>query len=241
MLIEYVTLWQDVSVSILSRGRLYLTFQHDLTQFYRRDQIEMKSRLLSVVRLIVPRLYTCFLMLRMCQVSGSSPLGIIVQLISGEIWSYVVTNMLIVDRSAAVIIFEHSFYIFDKRRYLRDQPESVPSFRVALEQYMASPHATAVREDVDAAVQAYEEAVATAAHAYEEAGRNSVYQGHFVTWMAKLRSERFRRNAKEVSQNQARAELTKTILEITLNHRLRMFNCHIVATVPLIRLPSARP
>jgi hypothetical protein len=133
----------------------------------------MKSRLLSVV-------------------SGSSPLGIIVQLIS-----------------AAVIIFEHSFYIFDKRRYLRDQPESVPSFRVALEQYMASPHATAVREGVDAAVQAY-----------EEAARNSVYRGHFVTWMAKLRSERFRRNAKEVSQNQARAELTKTILEITLKHRL---------------------
>ncbi|KAG2124777.1 hypothetical protein BD769DRAFT_865425 [Suillus cothurnatus] len=165
----------------------------------------MKSRLLSVV-------------------SGSSPLGIIIQLIS-----------------AAVIIFEHSFYIFDKRRYLRDQPESVSSFRVALEQYMASPHATAVREGVDAAVQAYEEAVATAAHAYEEAARNSVYQGHFVTWMAKLRSEHFRRNAKEVSQNQARAELTKTILEIILNHRLRMFNCHIVATVPLIRLPSARP
>jgi len=163
-------------------------------------------------------------------------------------------NLLIVDHLAAVIILEHSFYIFDKRRYLRDRPESVPSFRVALEQYMASPHATAIREGLDAAVHAYKQAVTTAAQAYEEAVRTAVYtyQGHLPAWMAKLRSERFQRKAKEALErsqmrekeslcSQAKVELTNTIIEITLNHRLRMFNCHIVATVPLIHLSSARP
>ncbi|KAG1795017.1 uncharacterized protein HD556DRAFT_1442346 [Suillus plorans] len=65
---------------------------------------------------------------------------------------------------AAVIIFEHSFYIFDKRHYLQDRRKSDSSFHVTLEQYMASPHAAAVREAVSAAVHTDEEAMATAAH-----------------------------------------------------------------------------
>ncbi|KAG1869348.1 hypothetical protein DFJ58DRAFT_60754 [Suillus subalutaceus] len=136
--------------------------------------------------------------------SGSSPLEDNVQLIS-----------------AVVIIFEHSFYVFDKRRYLQDKQESVPSFYAALEQYIASPHAAVVREGVSAAVQAYEEAVTTATHAYEEAVRT------LPTWKAKLPFERFKRKAarphekeKESLCSQAKAELTNTILEITLNHRL---------------------
>ncbi|KAG2115599.1 hypothetical protein BD769DRAFT_1673124 [Suillus cothurnatus] len=115
---------------------------------------------------------------------GSSPLENIVQLIS-----------------AVVIIFEHSFYIFDKRRYLQDQQEFVPSFYVALEQYILSPHATAVRE-----------AVSLAVHAYQEAMKISV-QGKIIAWMAKLLFERSQ-------EEKAKAELTKTILEISLIHRL---------------------
>ncbi|KAG1854485.1 hypothetical protein DFJ58DRAFT_788256 [Suillus subalutaceus] len=140
--------------------------------------------------------------------SGSSPLENYVQLIS-----------------AVVIIFEHSFYISDKRCYLQDKQESIHSFRVALEQYIASPHAAVVREGVSPAVQAYEAAVTTAALAYEEAMRT------LPVWIAKLPLERFKRKAKEAFErphekekeslcSQARAELTKNILEITLNHRL---------------------
>ncbi|KAG2114990.1 hypothetical protein BD769DRAFT_1673306 [Suillus cothurnatus] len=117
---------------------------------------------------------------------GSSPLENIVQLIS-----------------AVVIIFEHSFYIFDKRRYLQDQQEFVPSFYVALEQYIPSPHATAVREAVSLAVQAYQEAM-----------KISV-QGKIIAWMAKLLFERSQ-------EEKAKAELTKTILEISLIHRLHL-------------------
>ncbi|KAG1800864.1 uncharacterized protein HD556DRAFT_965861 [Suillus plorans] len=147
--------------------------------------------------------------------SDSSPLENIVQL-----------------GSAYVIVLEHSFYIFDKQRYLQDQ-RPAPSFYVALEQYMASQHAAVVREGVSAAVQAYEEAVATAAHAYEEAVKDFVYtyQGNSPAWMAKLLFERLQRKAratfecsqqreKETLCSQAKAELTKTILEITLNNRL---------------------
>ncbi|KAG1801304.1 hypothetical protein EV424DRAFT_1436420 [Suillus variegatus] len=142
--------------------------------------------------------------------------------------------------SAVVIVFEHSFYIFDKRRPLHDQRQSVPSFYVALEQYMASQHAAAVSEDVSTAVQAYEEAVATAAHTYEEAVKAFVYayQGKSPAWMAKLPFESFKRKAVERSQgakrsferskqeekesscSRAKAELMKTILEISLNHCL---------------------
>ncbi|KAG2346407.1 hypothetical protein BDR05DRAFT_997396 [Suillus weaverae] len=112
-------------------------------------------------------------------ISGSSPLENILQL-----------------SSAVVIIFEHSYFIYDKRRHLRDRRESGPSFYAALEQYTASPHAVAVREGVSAAVQAYAEAMKTA-----------------PAWMAKLRFKRSQ-------EKQAKAQLIKTILEITLNHRL---------------------
>ncbi|KAG1869885.1 hypothetical protein F4604DRAFT_1772181 [Suillus subluteus] len=177
----------------------------------------------------------------MCQASGSSPLENNVQLIS-----------------AVVIIFEHSFFVFDKRRYLQDKQKSDPSFDVALEQYIASPHAAVVREGVSAAVQAYEEVVTTAARAYEEAlttAANAYEEAvrTLPTWIAKLpfeylrkkpkeaferskekkkqafeRSkkmekeafERSQKKEKESSCSQAKAELTKTILEITLNHRL---------------------
>ncbi|KAG2051227.1 hypothetical protein BDR06DRAFT_959218 [Suillus hirtellus] len=103
----------------------------------------------------------------------SSPLEIIVQLIS-----------------SVVIILEHSFYIFDKRRYLQDEQGSDSSFHVALEQYMASPHAAAVEKGVNATVHAYEKAVATAA------------------------------KEKEYLCRQVKEELVNAVLEITLNHRL---------------------
>jgi len=103
----------------------------------------------------------------------SSPLEIIVQLIS-----------------SVVIIFEHSFYVFDKRRYLQDEQGSNPSFHIALEQYMASPHAAAVEKSVNATVHAYEKAAATAA------------------------------KEKEYLCRQAKEELIKAVLEIALNHRL---------------------
>ncbi|KAG1842102.1 hypothetical protein C8R48DRAFT_41216 [Suillus tomentosus] len=106
---------------------------------------------------------------------GLSPLHNVVQLIS-----------------AAVIIFEHSFYIFDKRRYLQDKGQSDPSFYVALEQYMSmsSPHAAAVVKGVSDPVHAYEQAVAASV------------------------------KEKESSSSQAKAELINAVLEITLNHRL---------------------
>ncbi|KAG2125469.1 hypothetical protein DEU56DRAFT_567358 [Suillus clintonianus] len=149
----------------------------------------------------------------MCQASGSSPMETHVQL-----------------SSAAVIIFEHSFYIFDKRRRLQDRQKSVSSVHVALEQYMASPHATAVRDAVNTAVHAYEEAVSAAVLAYQEAMSTAMhtYQGSSSTWMAKLPFKRFQRKAFERSQaevkqsvcSQAMAKLLQRILEITLQYRL---------------------
>jgi hypothetical protein len=189
----------------------------------------------------------------MCQAFGSSPLESIVQPISGDSSrSYIAMNLLIIDHIAAVIIFEHSFYIFDKQRYRQDQHKSFPSFYVALEQYMASPHATAVREGISAAVQAYERAMITATRAYQE---------NVLAWKANLLCEPSKRRAKEAferphearrafersqkkekesSCSKAKAEFIKTILEITLTYRLRMFHRH-VATIPLIYLSSARP
>jgi hypothetical protein len=127
---------------------------------------------------------------------GSSPLENILQL-----------------SSAAVIVFEHSFYIFDKSSHLQDQQKSVPSFYVALEEYMESPHAAAVREAVSAAVQAYEAAVTPAAHAYEEAVTTAsrAYEEAVTTaahtydeamrtsrtWMTKLPFKRMKKKAKE--------------------------------------------
>ncbi|KAG2344556.1 hypothetical protein BDR05DRAFT_998949 [Suillus weaverae] len=111
--------------------------------------------------------------------SGSSPLENILQL-----------------SSAAVIIFEHSFYIFNKWCYLQDRQESGPSFYIALEQYTASPHAAAVRESVSTAIR--------------------VYQGSLPAWTTKLQ---FKHSQKK-KESQAEDELIKAILEITLNHHL---------------------
>ncbi|KAG2137463.1 hypothetical protein DEU56DRAFT_803627 [Suillus clintonianus] len=110
--------------------------------------------------------------------------------------------------SAAVIIFEHSFYIFDQRRHLKDQQESVSSFHVALERYMASPQAIAVRDAVNTAVS---DAVNTAVHAN---------QGNSTNWKAKLLFGRFRRKDR---QSKDYSGLLETILKIALEHRLRMF------------------
>ncbi|KAG2344181.1 hypothetical protein BDR05DRAFT_999336 [Suillus weaverae] len=135
-------------------------------------------------------------MLRMCQASGPSPLENILQL-----------------SSAVVIIFEHSYFISDKRRHLRDQQKSGPSFYVALDQYTASPHATVVRKSVGAAVQAFEEAVRIAAH---------TRHGNLPSWMTKLPFQSFKRKTKEAFEpSQAKAELIKAVLEISLKHRLQ--------------------
>ncbi|KAG1777991.1 hypothetical protein EV702DRAFT_1196787 [Suillus placidus] len=134
--------------------------------------------------------------------SGSSPLENILQL-----------------SSAAVIIFEHSYFILDKWRYLQDRQEYGPSFYAALERYLASPHAVPVREGVSAAVQAYEEAMKTVV---------SVHQGSLPAWIGKLR---FKRSQKQ-KESQSKAELIKTILEITLNHRLPGCGGTVKATLP---------
>jgi hypothetical protein len=183
----------------------------------------------------------------MCQASDSSPLENMVQLISGEFGGYVAMNLLIIDHLAAVIIFEHSFYIYDKRRHLRNQRNFAPTFKAALELYMASPLAGTAKEAVSNATQAYQGAVTAAAHAYEEAVSAAVYthQGNLPAWMAKFEPfkrkgkqsfEHSQRMEKESSCSQAKAEFIRTIFEITLNHRLRMFHHHIVAIIadPLV-------
>ncbi|KAG2040186.1 hypothetical protein BDR03DRAFT_145275 [Suillus americanus] len=116
-------------------------------------------------------------------------------------------KLFIIDHLAAIIIFEHSFHIFDKQRYLQNQQESVPPLDIALERYIASPHATAVREAVSAAVQTYQ-AAKTAAY---------TYKGKSPAQMAKSLFERFQQKDKKYL---AKAELINAILEITLNHRL---------------------
>lgn len=199
----HIGVWDHHRRGIIDRDELGIQFtkRDDLR---RNHRAEIRSRLLSVA-------------------FGSSPLESIVQPIS-----------------AAVIIFEHSFYIFDKQRYRQDQHKSVPSFYVALEQYMASPHATAVREGVSAAVQTYERAMITATRAYQEAV-GATYQGNVPAWKANLLCEPSKRRVKEAferphqarrafersqkkekesSCSKAKAEFIKTILEITLNHRL---------------------
>ncbi|KAG2135107.1 hypothetical protein DEU56DRAFT_913476 [Suillus clintonianus] len=105
-------------------------------------------------------------------------------------------NLLIIDHVAAMIVFEHSFYIFDKRRYLQNQQQSVPYITDALEQYMASPHAAAVREAVSAAVYTYREGLST--------------------WKARLPFQ----SSKRSQRSQKKGDLVKTILEITLQYRL---------------------
>ncbi|KAG2738451.1 hypothetical protein P692DRAFT_20882617 [Suillus brevipes Sb2] len=112
--------------------------------------------------------------------------------------------------SAAVIIFEHSFYINDKGLHIRHIRDQQKSYSFALELYMASPHAAAVRETVRAAVQAYEEAMRAPVH---------TYKGNLPAWMAKLLFERSEEK-KMTKESMAKAGLIKTVLEITLEHRL---------------------
>jgi hypothetical protein len=140
-------------------------------------------------------------------------------------------NLLITDHLAAVIIFEHSFYINDKGLHIRHIRDQQKSYSFALELYMASPHAAAVRETVRAAVQAYEEAMRAPVH---------TYKGNLPAWMAKLLFERSEEK-KMTKESMAKAGLIKTVLEITLEHRLRMLNFHIVAAITLICSSSARP
>ncbi|KAG1887925.1 uncharacterized protein F5891DRAFT_1283184 [Suillus fuscotomentosus] len=109
-------------------------------------------------------------------------------------------NLLIIDRLAAVIIFEHSFYIFDKRRYLKDQWQSAPSFHVALEQYISYSHAAAVRKAVTVAVH--------------------TYQGHSFTWKVKPLFGRFRMGKQSIRDSQ-KMELIET-LKIALEHRMHL-------------------
>ncbi|KAG2124164.1 hypothetical protein DEU56DRAFT_38129 [Suillus clintonianus] len=143
--------------------------------------------------------------------------------------------------SAAVIIFEHSFYVFDQRRHPKGQQESGPSFRVALERYMASPHAITVRDAVETAIHLYQEPVGTVVHTNEEPVGTAVHtnQGNSSNWKTKLLPGRFRRKEKqsfkpsqdevkesfECSQEMAKqpmdySGLIERILTITLEHRL---------------------
>ncbi|KIK34686.1 hypothetical protein CY34DRAFT_812769 [Suillus luteus UH-Slu-Lm8-n1] len=76
---------------------------------------------------------------KVCQPSKSSSLEKIMQL-----------------GSAAIIIFEHAFYLSEQQHYRVEQEPSVRPVRVALEQYIASPNAAAVREALSSAVRPYE-------------------------------------------------------------------------------------
>ncbi|KAG2145455.1 uncharacterized protein EDB93DRAFT_1251325 [Suillus bovinus] len=95
--------------------------------------------------------------------------------------------------SAAVIIFEHSFYVFDKAHYLQDEQKGDPSFYFAVEQYIASSHAAAVREAVSAAVQTHQE----------------------VKQSFKCSEEK-----EKESYSRVKTQLIHAVLEITLNNRL---------------------
>jgi len=57
--------------------------------------------------------------------------------------------------SAAVIVFENAFYLRSQQRHGLGQ-ESVHPVRVALQQYIVSPNAAAVREALSSAVRTYE-------------------------------------------------------------------------------------
>ncbi|KAG2140632.1 hypothetical protein DEU56DRAFT_797836 [Suillus clintonianus] len=142
--------------------------------------------------------------------ASASPFEQIFQLGSGESSGRIAVNLLIFNHLAAVIIFEHSFYVFDQRRHLKDQQESVPSCYVALERYMASPHAITVRDAVNTVIHQYQEPVGTAVHTNQENSSN---------WKAKLLFGRFRRNDR---QDKDHSGLLETILKIALEHRLRM-------------------
>ncbi|KAG2049900.1 hypothetical protein BDR06DRAFT_681708 [Suillus hirtellus] len=108
-------------------------------------------------------------------------------------------NLLIIDHLAVVIILEHSFYVFNKLRYLQHQQKSIPSFYVSLEQYITSPHATAVRKAVSVAVQICEE--------------------YSSTSKVKPSFGRFQKRRQTIGDSR-KMELIETIVEITLEHRL---------------------
>ncbi|KAG2059314.1 hypothetical protein BDR06DRAFT_949349 [Suillus hirtellus] len=57
--------------------------------------------------------------------------------------------------SAAVIIFENALYLWSQHRLTPEQ-EPVYPVRVALQRYMVSPNATAVRETMSSALRTYE-------------------------------------------------------------------------------------
>lgn len=97
--------------------------------------------------------------------------------------------------SAAVIIFENTYYLLEQRRHrlLGQQrhleQESFRPVRVALQQYIASPNATAVREALSSAIHTY------------EAG--------FSQWIPG-----------STKSSQKKAGLINTIIEVVLQHRL---------------------
>jgi len=57
--------------------------------------------------------------------------------------------------SAVIIIFENVFHLSGQQRFTSGQ-ESVYPVRVALQQYMASPNAAAVREALSSTIRTYE-------------------------------------------------------------------------------------
>ncbi|KAG2125430.1 hypothetical protein DEU56DRAFT_570221 [Suillus clintonianus] len=132
--------------------------------------------------------------------------------------------------SAAVITFEHSFYVFDQLLHLKDQQEYVPSFYVALERYMASPQAIAVRDAVKTAVLPYQEPVGTAVHTHQRNPSNRTAKRLFGLFRRKEK-QYFKppqdevKESSECSQEMAKqpmdySGLIETILAITLEHRL---------------------
>jgi hypothetical protein len=58
--------------------------------------------------------------------------------------------------AAAVIVFEHAFYLSDQQYYKVEREPSVRSVRAALQRYIASPNAAAVREALSSAIHIYE-------------------------------------------------------------------------------------
>ncbi|KAG0697504.1 hypothetical protein DFH29DRAFT_1082334 [Suillus ampliporus] len=107
--------------------------------------------------------------------------------------------------SATVIILERSFHIWDQRRNLTDWQMTSVSVRDAVEQYMMPPHAAAVRKAVGTAVHIYEAQLST--------GKAK------LSFKVKLPFSLKLRRASEGSER--KAELINTILQLTLEHRLR--------------------
>jgi hypothetical protein len=58
--------------------------------------------------------------------------------------------------SAAVIVFENTFYLLDQQYHEVERKPSIRFVHAALQQYIASPNAAAVREALSSAIQTYE-------------------------------------------------------------------------------------